>query len=150
MPGVARLNDSISGTTASNYCCTNITRDSWQVCVEWDENGNCIRWETRYGSYYCNRYSSTSITGQITSNVSNNVYVNGRPVAFVGSVTSEQASTCAYPNYSPGPGSGNGTISGGSSKIFVNGKRLARQGDAVTPHSGTATITTGSSNVIAS
>lgn len=52
MPGVARINDTISGTTSSNYCCTSITRDCWTYCAEYDEKGNCISWVTDCGPYY--------------------------------------------------------------------------------------------------
>lgn len=52
MPGVARLNDNISGRTSSNYCCTSITRDCWSVCYEYDDEGNCVSSGTECGPYY--------------------------------------------------------------------------------------------------
>lgn len=111
MPGVARLNDSIAGTTSGEH--------------------------STHTETPC---SPSAISGSISGGCSTNVYCNGLPVATVGSVTTENDSCC---------GSAKGTVAAGSSKVFVNGKAIARNGDALNPHNGTASITEGSSNVIA-
>ena len=111
MPGVARLNDSIAGTTSGEH-----------------------------STHTVSPCSPSAISGSISGGCSTNVYCNGLPVATVGSVTTENDSCC---------GSAKGTVAAGSSKVFVNGKAIARSGDALNPHNGTASITGGSSNVIA-
>lgn len=111
MPGVARLNDSIAGTTSGEH-----------------------------STHVMSPCPPSAISGFISGGCSPNVFCNGRPVATVGSITTEMDSCC---------GSANGTVATGSSRVFVNGKAIARQGDALNPHNGTASITGGSSNVIA-
>lgn len=111
MPGVARLNDSIAGTTSGEH-----------------------------STHTVSPCPPSAISGFISGGCSPNVYCNGLPVATVGSVTTENDSCC---------GSAKGTVATGSSKVFVNGKPIARIGDALNPHNGTASITGGSSNVIA-
>ena len=81
------------------------------------------------------------ITGYISGGCSSNVFANGSPVATVGSITREEDSCC---------GSSSGTVAVGSSTVFVNNKGVARVGDAINPHNGTASITGGSTNVISS
>lgn len=83
-------------------------------------------------------YGSSSISGSISGNCSPNVFINGMQAVFVGSTTTEtdQQDT------------GSGIVSSGSSSVYVNGKALARNGDSISPHTGTAHITSGSSNVI--
>lgn len=81
------------------------------------------------------------ISGYISGGCSSNVFVNSSPVATVGSITKEVDACC---------GSSSGTVAVGSSTVFVNGKGVARIGDALNPHNGTASITGGSSNVISS
>lgn len=83
--------------------------------------------------------SSVTISGSISGNCSNNVYINGKPAATVGSTTAERDSCC---------GGSSGRISTGSNKVFINGKSAARTGDALSPHAGIASITGGSDNVI--
>ena len=78
------------------------------------------------------------ISGTITTG-SPNIFVNGKPIVTVGSLTNE--SDCCDSNRQ-------GTVAAGSGKIFANGKAVARIGDAINPHNGTATIASGSSNVI--
>lgn len=111
MPGVARLDDSIKGTTSGEH-----------------------------STHTVSPCSPSEISGFISGGCSSNVYCNGRPVATVGSITTENDSCC---------GSAKGTVATGSSRVFVNGKPIARIGDALNPHNGTASITGGSSNVIA-
>ena len=84
-------------------------------------------------------HSPVTISGSISGNCSDNVFINGKPAATVGSITTENDACC---------GSSNGTIAVGSNKVFINGKPAARIGDALAPHTGTASITGGSSNVI--
>ena len=111
MPGVARLNDSIAGTTSGEH-----------------------------STHTVSPCSPSEISGFISGGCSSNVYCNGLPVATVGAITTEMDSCC---------GSAKGTVATGSSRVFVNGKPIARIGDALNPHNGTASITGGSSNVIA-
>jgi uncharacterized Zn-binding protein involved in type VI secretion len=82
-------------------------------------------------------HDPSSITGSISSNCSPNVFVNGLPLARVGSVTSE-SDICD---------SGSGVVASGSSTVFVNGHPVSRIGDLVNPHNGTAQISSGSPNV---
>lgn len=140
---VAVVGSSISGTTASNYCCTSRDRD----CVSWnrDEDGNrtsCARW----GPWYCTSTSSASISGSITTG-SNFVYINGTSVATKGSQTSESASSCRYPDLSNGSGSGTGTVSQGSNFVYVGGNPIAERGHNVNTHSGSGSITSANSFV---
>lgn len=114
MSGVARLGDSITGTTTGEHH------------GHYNEDGEPI-------------HGVGTITGSISSNCSSNVYVNGKPVAFVGSSTTE------YDNC----GTGYGKVATGSSKVYVNGKPIARNGDSISAHNGSARISSGSSNVIA-
>lgn len=81
----------------------------------------------------------SKITGYISGGCSPDVLVNGVPVATEGSITDEFDECC---------GSNNGVIAVGSSTVFVNNKGVARVGDSLNPHNGTASITGGSQNVI--
>lgn len=83
-------------------------------------------------------HDSLPITGFIHSNCSDNVFANSMKVATVGSITEEHDDCC---------GVSYGVVSGGSQTVFVNGKPIARVDDSVSPHNGTAFISTGSSNV---
>lgn len=114
MPGVATQGSAIEGTTTGEHH------------GHYDEKGKPI-------------HEAGPISGTIASNCSPNVFVNGKPVAFVGSVTDEQ-DNC---------GPGKGKVANGSGKVFVNGNPIARIGDSIQPHDGNAVITSGSSNVIA-
>lgn len=79
----------------------------------------------------------SAITGYISANCSPNVFVNGKALARVGSTTFE-SDVCD---------TGSGTVSQGSPTVFVNGYPVARNGDKISPHNGTAKISSGSSNV---
>lgn len=79
-----------------------------------------------------------SISGTISSNCSPNVFINGKAAVFIGSNTTE--SDCCDSGRT-------GTVSAGSSSVFVNGKRMARINDSITPHNGTGKISGGSPNV---
>ena len=80
------------------------------------------------------------LTGTITGNCSSNVFINGKPVAYLGSTTTEE-DNC---------GEGVGVLSIGYDKVLVNGNPVARLGDSTEPHDGTAVITSASSNVLTS
>jgi uncharacterized Zn-binding protein involved in type VI secretion len=84
-------------------------------------------------------HSPVVISGSISGNCSNNVYINDKQAATIGSITTETDSCC---------GGSTGTIAVGSNKVFINGKAAARIGDALSPHTGTAKIIEGSNNVI--
>lgn len=77
-------------------------------------------------------------TGEITANCSPDVRTNGRPAAFISSVTTEQDACC---------GSSLGAVAQGSATVRVNGIPAARTGDALAPHNGAGTITGGSPDV---
>lgn len=92
-------------------------------------------------SGHISAHPPSPITGRISGGCSPNVFVNGSAVATVGSITTEEDSCC---------GSSTGTVASGSSTVFANNKGVARIGDALNAHNGTANITGGSSNVISS
>ena len=78
------------------------------------------------------------ISGEISGECSGDVFVNGKPAATVGSVTTETDDCC---------GGSTGSIAAGSTSVFINGKPAARQGDALNAHSGEGNIASGSSDV---
>lgn len=84
------------------------------------------------------QHGPLSITGYISGGCSLNVFVNDKQVAVIGSTTTEMDDCC---------GTNSGVVSGGSSTVFANGKGVARIGDLITPHNGTAKIVGGSTNV---
>jgi uncharacterized Zn-binding protein involved in type VI secretion len=90
MPGAARQGDAIQGTTAGEH------------------NGHA----TPHGPL--------PITGTISGGCSGDVFINGRPAAYVGSTTTENDACC---------GSSQGSIAQGSSSVFINGKPAARIGE---------------------
>lgn len=110
MPNVARLTDAILGTTAGEH------------------------------TGHIPPHGPLTITGEISGNVSPNVFVNGLPAAFVTSITTEHDSCC---------GTSQGVVAEHSATVNVNGKGIARLGDALTPHNGSAKIIAGSPNVFA-
>lgn len=130
MAGVARIGDSISG----------MTTDTHHYHYEngapiYDTDGTTIIGYQQVLVYD----PAVPISGSISGNCSSNVYVNGAAVAKIGSTTSEQD---AYD-------SGSGSVSGGSSSVFVNEIGISRNGDSVSPHNGTASVSGGSGNVFA-
>uniref|UniRef100_A0AAU8B546 Baseplate wedge protein n=1 Tax=Dulem virus 34 TaxID=3145752 RepID=A0AAU8B546_9CAUD len=76
--------------------------------------------------------------GEISAACSADVRINGLGAATVGSVTTERDGCC---------GSSAGAVAAGSGTVRINGKPAARLGDALAPHSGSGTITGGSSDV---
>lgn len=111
MPSVARLKDLIEGMTDGEH------------------NGHAVS------------HPPCKIEGSIVRKCSSNVYVNGRPVALVGSETEETDCCCPSPQ--------TGTVKTGSPKVFVNKVPLARLGDEIEPHNGEVFIISGSGNVFA-
>lgn len=108
MPQAARLNDAVTGTTAGEH------------------------------SGHVPPHPPETFTGEISGGCSSNVFINGRPAATVGSITTERDSCC---------GSSNGSVAAGSGSVFINGRPAARLGDALNAHSGSGTISGGSGNV---
>lgn len=108
MPSAARLGDSIAGTTAGEH------------------------------SGHATPHSPLPITGSISGNCSGDVFINGKPAAYVSSVTTENDACC---------GSSQGSVGAGSGTVFINGHQAARVGDALNAHNGTGQITGGSGDV---
>jgi uncharacterized Zn-binding protein involved in type VI secretion len=93
---------------------------------------------TEHGGHISPNTHSGIITGSIISG-SNKVFVGGKPIAIIGSTTSEIDSCC---------GGGTGRVLSGSNKVFINGVPIARSGDSIITHVGsTTTISGGSSNI---
>lgn len=134
MAGAARVGDTITGMTTGTHH-YHYEDNCWEEPV-WNEDGTHSGYTTVCGDPILVYDPAVPITGTITTG-SSNVYIDGRKAAFVGSTTSESD---AYD-------SGTGVVSGGSTKVYINGNRAARNGDTVTPHSGTASINSGSSQV---
>lgn len=108
MSSAARLNDSVDGTTAGEH------------------------------SGHSSPHPPEAFGGQISGGCSGNVFINGRPAATVGSVTTETDGCC---------GSSQGSVAAGSNTVFINGKPAARVGDALAAHSGSGKVASGSSDV---
>lgn len=77
---------------------------------------------------------------------SSNVFINGSPAAYVGCTTIEYDGMHVNSEGELVPQYGK-TGPTGSQKVFINGIPACRMGDAISPHSGSAEITTGSPNV---
>lgn len=108
MPGAARLNDAVAGTTGGEH------------------------------SGHVPPHPPMAFSGEISSGCWGDVLINGRPAATVDSVTVERDGCC---------GSSLGAVAVGSSSVFIHGQPAARIGDALKPHSGSGTITSGSGDV---
>lgn len=106
MSAVSRLNDSIRGMTSGEH--------------------------SSHDDPPC---TPSTLTGFISGNCSDFVFINNVPVATVGSITTEYDSCC---------GQDNGVIVSGSTLVSVSNKALARVGSVVSPHNGSATVTSGS------
>ncbi len=83
-------------------------------------------------------HSPEPFTGEILRACAKTVRVNGRPAAVVGSITTERDSCC---------GASEGAVAVGSGSIRIENRPAARLGDALAPHSGSGTITSGSETV---
>lgn len=108
MPKAARLNDSVAGTTSGEH------------------------------TGHVPPHSPEPFGGQISGGCSGNVFINGRPAATVGSVTTETDGCC---------GSSQGAVAAGSGSVNINGKPAARMGDTLAAHSGAGAVASGSSDV---
>lgn len=84
------------------------------------------------------RHGAQAFTGEISGGCSADVFINGIAAATMGSITFEVDSCC---------GGSNGKVGAGSSTVFINGKPAARIGDALNAHSGSGTVTGGSTDV---
>ena len=83
-------------------------------------------------------HGPSQITGNISGNCSRNVFINGKPAAYIGSITTENDGCC---------GSSFGAVGAGSSSVNINGIPAARNGDALNAHNGTGIVNSGSPNV---
>lgn len=108
MPSAARLNDAVVGTTGGEH------------------------------SGHAPPHSPMTFTGEISGGCSGDVFINGRPAATVGSITTERDGCC---------GSSQGAVAVGSGSVLINGKPAARLGDALAAHSGAGAISSGSGDV---
>lgn len=78
-----------------------------------------------------------SVTGQVSS-ASPNVNMDGKPAARVGDSTSESCG-CA---------GGQGSLITGSGSVFINGKPAAYAMVGISPHSGSASLSSGGTNTV--
>ncbi|WP_146259707.1 hypothetical protein [Paenibacillus silvae] len=154
MTGVAYKGSTIADSNKSGHVSYVERYQTGTTCVDWDEDGNCIRREPVYST--TTHTTGAKITG--TVNPTSTVYVNGQPIASVSSPTQEQWVADPPPSpqlggtiisISPGTsGSGSGQVSTGSSTVFVGGKAVSSIGKNVATHLETSTtITSGSNNV---
>lgn len=108
MPEAARLGDAVTGMTAGEH------------------------------TGHVPPHSPEQFTGEISGGCSGDVFINSKPAAVVGSVTTERDSCC---------GSSNGSVAVGSGSVFINGKPAARMGDMLAAHNGSGKISAGSGDV---
>lgn len=129
MPQVARVGDSVEGI------------------AHWQGRRWYSPWEDEDG-YWGDWESNTSIaTGKI-ENGSNNISVNGNPVAYVGSTATLSWTMRGYHEYYPSNTSTVATIVDGKETVLVNGKKAAYVGGSLSASGCTGIkITSGSSNV---
>jgi uncharacterized Zn-binding protein involved in type VI secretion len=155
MPKAATQQSTINDSTKPNHVSYTERYQSGTGGGGTDSHGNPIPTYPIYSDASWN--SDAKITG--TLNSSSNVLINGSPAVKVGDTTQEQwtADPEPYAHYggwitsiNPGTsGNGSGSVTVGSSNVFVNGKALAFDGSTVTTHLGnTTTINGGSGNVI--
>ncbi|OMD78246.1 hypothetical protein [Paenibacillus odorifer] len=155
MPKAANSNSTIQDSTKSSHVTYTERYQSGTGGGGTDIHGNPIPTYPIYST--ATHHTDAKITGTVSS--SSNVLINGSPAIKVGDTTQEQwtADPEPYPHYggnitsvSPATsGSGSGSVTVGSSNIFVNGKALVFEGSTVTTHLGnTTTIDGGSDNVI--
>ncbi|TVX86085.1 PAAR domain-containing protein [Paenibacillus agilis] len=159
MAGVAFNGSNISDSTKSGHVTYDIERWVPSYCTGWDQYGNCISTGGGYWTSAGSGSTGAKITGsKVQSN--SNVYVNQKPIACVGDVSTSENWRADPPVPSGGgdtrivnirpstSGSGSGSISSGSTKVFVGGKAVAFIGSDVRTHLGTqARIDTGSTSV---
>lgn len=156
---VSVVGNKITDGTASNHI--NIKKSNSPTCEAgygsdgvwysgYFQNGVC------YGVLTPSPDSTDRINATIKGSIddgSQNVFVEGKAVAFVGSKTKEEDTYNLPSGWSYVSGkhtNANGSVSAGSSTVFVNGKAIARKGDTVTTHANSSTtINEGSSTVFA-
>lgn len=129
MLGVAYVGCSISGMTTGTHHYH--YEDGTPI---YDDQGNIIGYNQDKLVYD----PAVPISGTISSG-SSRVLIGSSRVAYVGSTTSESD---AYD-------SGVGHVSGGSSRVLIGSVGVARNTDVVTPHNGSASISSGSNRVFA-
>lgn len=138
---IAQAGGKITQGTIPNH----IQRD-YYTSPDYDQNGK------PYGGGWG---SSSSISATVNGTIersSGTVYANGKLVCVKGNSTKENDthSSISYPyRYAGGKHTGSaGSISAGSSTVFIGGAPVARKGDAVRTHAGTSTtIQDGSTTV---
>jgi uncharacterized Zn-binding protein involved in type VI secretion len=141
MAEASRKTDSITGIWSGEH---NGHQDHvyWYTdedIVGYDEFGNPIYdYDDVY--HWVDRHTGAgAIDGEISGG-STNVYINGLPACRVGDPTKE-LDTCDEGVWKTG------SIAGGSSKVKINDKGASRKGDSVNTHTGSGSISAGSSNV---
>ena len=77
-----------------------------------------------------------TITGEIGDNLSDFVFIDGKPLALQDSITIKEQDGCCVNK--------KGKVSEGSSLVYNEGRPIARIDDKVKPHSGTAKVIEGS------
>lgn len=160
MPGVSVKGNRMSSSVASNH--VKVSKPNEVQCVpgyidgqyysgSWS-GGICYGIEIRPSSPYDYQDIEATVGGTVHEGIAN-VFVNGLEVAFSGAKTQENDSYRLPSGWSYVSGAHsnmNGSVSNGSTTVFVNGKPLARKGDSVTTHANTtSSIQEGSSNVFA-
>lgn len=135
-----------------NYRAYEQTGTTPRYCVEWDEDGSCIRREggdpiMEWVSYQ----TSATINGTVESSVTN-VKINGKAPIVVGDKTKEN-DTYSLPKgeYVSGQhtNAAGSVTAGNASNVFVNGKLIAINGASIATHAGTSsTISSGVSTTV--
>lgn len=108
MPNAARLNDTVDGMTAGEHC------------------------------GHSPPHPPLPFTGYIIDNVSQDVFINHRGAAYIGSITIEYDACCGHSF---------GIVAEGSATVFVNHIPASRIWDALDPHNGEGIVTSGSEDV---
>lgn len=160
MPSIAYHTSKTNESTKESHVSYRVRWDYYPDCTAWDEEtGQCTSWGSPYYHSSGTEYADADIEeGTVQS--SKNIYINGKPVACVGDDVAEEWSAeipestqqRAIDEISPASsGSGTGTITRGSSKVFVNGKAVSFVGAEVTTHlDSKTTVKDGSNNVFIS
>lgn len=153
MAGVTYNGSTIAESTKTGHVTYDIY--TWQCIATDPATGGC----TAYGWVYSGSGSTgAKINGSVSS--ASTVYVNGQPIAYVGSATNEtwvanppvpsNTSTTEYRNILPSTsGGGNGSVTGGNlNNVYVGGLSIALIGSAITTHlASSTTINSGSNSV---
>jgi uncharacterized Zn-binding protein involved in type VI secretion len=152
--GVAKNNAKINDITISSYVSySERYRNGWDN-DGYDDDGNPINERPHYSTTSWS--TNAKVSGSISS--SHTVYAEGTSIATTGDSLQGQWVADPYPsahyggsisNVSPGySGSTGGSVSSGSSSVFVNGKGVASIGSSVSVSiGGSSSISDGSSSV---